>query len=251
MDNQSSPLKQSEGGFLSGLSSFMENAAGPIGIGMSLASTVFGAVSAKKAQRRARIKERKARKEMNALKDQYAALDTSNPYMNMENTMEDLTVNQQQAQFEREQFQQSQANILGGLRGAAGGSGIAALAQSLAQQGQLASQRSSASIGQQEAANQRAAAQQAAAIQAKEREGEVYSRDLERQKVSTLLGMSKQETAAHAQAKAAAKAAKMQAITGGITGMADMFAGFGDETDTVDYWKNRALNKDDDDDGGK
>ena len=111
MDNQSSPLKQSGGGFVSGLSSFMENAAGPIGIGMSLASTVFGAVSAKKAQRRARIKERKARKEMNALKDQYAGLDTSNPYMNMENTMEDLTVNQQQAQFEKEQFQQSQANI--------------------------------------------------------------------------------------------------------------------------------------------
>ena len=42
-----------------------------------------------------------------------------------------------------------------GLRGAAGGSGIAGLAQALANQGQLQTQRISASIGQQEAANQK------------------------------------------------------------------------------------------------
>ena len=72
---------------------------------------------------------------------------------------EDLTVNQQQAQFQAQQFQQSQANIMANLQGAAGGSGVAALAQSLANQGHIAAQQASASIGQQEAANQKLMAQ--------------------------------------------------------------------------------------------
>ncbi len=71
-------------------------------------------------------------------------------------------------------------------------------------------------------------AQQAAAIQAREREGEVYSRNLEREKVSTLLGMAQQETAAYQAQEGAARQAMTDSITGGMTGMADMFAGFGD-----------------------
>jgi hypothetical protein len=88
-----------------------------------------------------------------------------NQFANLENTMEDLTVNTQQADFEREQFQQSQANLLQNLQGAAGGSGVAGLAQALANQGAQQARRSAASIGQQEAANQMAAAQQAGANQ--------------------------------------------------------------------------------------
>ena len=88
-----------------------------------------------------------------------------------ENVYEDLTVNQQQAQFEAQQGAQQRSNIMETMRGAAGGSGIAALAQTMANQGQLATQRASASIGQQEAANQRAAAQQAGQIQTMERTG--------------------------------------------------------------------------------
>ena len=52
-----------------------------------------------------------------------------------------------------------------GLKGAAGGSGIAGLAQSLAGQGQLQAQQISASIGQQEAMNQRLRAQGAQQVQ--------------------------------------------------------------------------------------
>lgn len=88
-----------------------------------------------------------------------------NEYAGMENTMEDLTVNQQQAQFEAQQGQQQRANIMQQMGGAAGGSGVAGLAQAMANQGQLATQRASASIGQQEAANQMAAAQQAGRLQ--------------------------------------------------------------------------------------
>tara|TARA_R100001594_G_C4031875_1_gene261465 strand:- start:84 stop:728 length:645 start_codon:yes stop_codon:yes gene_type:complete len=97
--------------------------------------------------------------------------DVSNPYANMQNVMEDLTVNQQQAQFEAQQGQQQRANIMSQMSGAAGSSGIAGLAQAMANQGQLATQRASASIGQQEAANQRAAAQQAGQLQTMERQG--------------------------------------------------------------------------------
>ena len=186
--------------------------------GVSLISGIFGASRAARAQRIAAAKERESRDEMDRLKGVYASLDTSNPFLNMENTMEDLTVNQQQAQFQAQQFQQSQADILGGLRNVAGGSGIASLAQSLAQQGQLAAQQSSASIGRQEAANQRAAAQQAGMIQMQERRGEIMSRNMKRDQTGTLLGMSQQETAAFRQQAQMAEQAKFSAISSGVQG---------------------------------
>lgn len=189
-----------------------------IAAGVNVASSVFGAVSAGKQRRLALNEERRARKEMDRLKSIYANLDTSNPYLNMENTMEDLTINQQQAQFQAEQIASQQANTLDALRSAAGGSGVAALAQTLAQQGQLAAQRASASIGQQEATNQRLAAQQAGRNQILERQGEEISRNLRRDQVGTLLGMSQQETAAARQQAALAQRAKLQAISGGISG---------------------------------
>mgnify|MGYP003111197691 CR=1 FL=1 len=94
-----------------------------------------------------------------------------NPYLNLPNTMEDLTINQAQAEFQRRSFERSQANILDSFRGAAGGSGIGTLAQSLAQQGQIAAERDSASIGAQEALNQRLSAQQAGKLNLLEAQG--------------------------------------------------------------------------------
>jgi len=202
-------------------------AIGLIAAGLSIGSSIFSAISAKKQERKAREKEKKARIEMNRLKSEYANIDTSNPFLNMENTMEDLTINQKQADFERQQFQQSQANIMQQFRGAAGGSGIAALAQSLAQQGQIAAQKSAASIGQQEAVNQRLAAQEAGNIQSAERRGELISRAQQREQTGTLLGMSQQETAAYAQQAGAARQARMDAISGAVGSAAGMFAGFG------------------------
>ena len=190
--------------------------------GISIAGSVFGASKAAKAEREAKAEERKSRVEMNRLKSIYSNLDTSNPFLNMENTMEDLTVNQKQAQFESQQFQQSQANIMANMRGAAGGSGIAALAQSLSQQGQLNAQRSSASIGQQESSNQRSAAQQAANIQSQERRGEVMSRNMKRDQTGTLLGMSQQETAAARMQGMQAQQAKFSAISSGVNSLTSL-----------------------------
>ena len=85
---------------------------------------------------------------------------------------EDLTVNQKQAEFQEQRGAQQRANIMGQFRGAAGGSGIAGLAQAMAGQGALQTQQISAQIGQQEAANQRLKAQGAAQVQQMESQRE-------------------------------------------------------------------------------
>ena len=58
-----------------------------------------------------RIAEQKqAKAEMASRTSDYEALDTSNPYANLQNTAEDLTINQQQAQFQAQQGQQQRQN---------------------------------------------------------------------------------------------------------------------------------------------
>tara|TARA_R100000005_G_C5003499_1_gene211916 strand:+ start:6911 stop:7789 length:879 start_codon:yes stop_codon:yes gene_type:complete len=194
-------------------------AGGVAKLGMSLA----GRRNRLNEQRAAREEQRKMRKEYENLDTSNLAAGVRNPYENLENVFEDLTVNQQQAQFQAQQFQQSQANIMQQLQGAAGGSGIAGLAQTLANQGLLSAQKASASIGMQEAANQRAAAQGAARVQQLEGQGEMYAekmrqagareaRGLEYQKTSTLFGMAQQRTAAANEAIRQAKKDQMDAI---------------------------------------
>ena len=204
---------------------------------VSIGSSIFGAVSANRKQKEAEKKEKEARERMEAQKEIYKNLDTSNPFANlqnrfvdMENTMEDLTVNQQQAQFERDSFQQTQANIMGNFREAAGGSGIAALAQSLAQQGQVAAQKQSASIGAQEAQNQKLGAQEASKLQEMNlrgasnldnliAQGDRQTQQMEMGKQATMLGMDQQETAAYMQQAQAAEEAKWGAISGGVSNL--------------------------------
>jgi hypothetical protein len=198
-----------------------------VGLGLSVGSAALGAVNANKAKRKAERKASKAQDEMNRLKDIYSQLDTSNPYADMENTMEDLTINQKQYDLEKQQFGQSQSNVLGGLREAAGSSGVAAVAQALAGEGQMAAQKSSSKIGMQERQNQIAERKMAASLQNKEREGEIWSRDAERDKQATLLGMSQQEVAAYREQAAAANQAKWDAIQGGASAVGSILSGIG------------------------
>ena len=188
----------------------------------------LGAWSAHKQKKAAEDKERKARREMNRQKQAFSALDTSNPYLNMENTMEDLTINQQAAQMQNQQFQQSQANVLGGMRGAAGGSGVAGVAQALAQQGQLAAQRSAASIGAQESANQRLKQQEAGRLQTQEArgdydvaqsiaQGEAASQQRELTKQKTLYDAAQEDHQFAQQQQAGAQQAKDEAWSGAIS----------------------------------
>ena len=191
--------------------------AGVIGGAAKIAMGLFG----RKARRR---EQTAARREYKQARARYEALDTSNLAANIqnpfaENVYEDLTVNQQAAQFQAQQAAQSRANILQQLRGAAGGSGIAGLAQALANQATVAAQQASASIAQQEAVNERLRAQGQLQVQKGEMlteqqrlAGAERSRALESRKTSTLFGMAQQRRAAADQAVAQANAALYSGI---------------------------------------
>jgi len=96
------------------------------------------------------------------LQNQFAGLE--NKYDGMENRFEDMTVDMKAADYQTQQGQQQRANILQSLRGSAGSSGVAGLAQSLANQGQMQSQQIAAGISQQERQNQMLAAQEGSRI---------------------------------------------------------------------------------------
>jgi len=166
---------------------------------------------AKDAADEARIEREKQQKLLEKQKEEYKAVEFTNPYANLENVFEDLTVNQQQARFQAQQGAQQRANIMQSLKGAAGGSGIAGLAQALASQGQLQTQQISASIGRQEAANQLAAAKGAASVQMAERGGEQWVQQAELDRQATLLGMQMGATSGANMAFAQAQANQMNA----------------------------------------
>ena len=150
---------------------------------------------------------------LEAERQRYREFEFTNPYANlqnpfegMENAYEDLTVNQEAARFQMEQGTQQRANIMANLQGAAGSSGIAGLAQSLANQGRLQARQVSADISKQETANQRLSAQGAmqnqqmerqglSAIQMAQAGGEMAMQEAEMQRQATLLVSSMQGAA--------------------------------------------------------
>jgi hypothetical protein len=160
------------------------------------------------------------------MKNPYAGV--RNPYENLENVYEDATVNLKQAEFEKEQSQQSMANIMSSMQGAAGGSGIAGLAQVLANQGVKQAQQSALSIGAQEQTNQqraiaesgRLAEQKALGEQKRalmEREGERMVEQYDMDKEQAMLDFAMQRKNASDQAIADAQATVDQFITGAVS----------------------------------
>ena len=147
------------------------------------------------------------RKVLAAQKQEYRDFEFKNPYGDMknyyegmENVFEDMTVSTQAAEFQQEQFQQQQANLLGGLAGAAGGSGIAGLAQSLANAGAVQARQSSVDIMQQERQNammrnqmqgqlQQMERRGASAADMAQRGGDAMVQSAEMQRQSTMLGI--------------------------------------------------------------
>ena len=129
------------------------------------------------------------RKLLETQKAKYREFEFKNPYADMENVMEDMTVDMRAADFQRQQGEQQRSNILQALRGAAGGSGIAGLAQTLATQGQLETQQIAAGIGAQERQNAMMERQMAGQIDMTERGGRAMVQSAEMQRQSTLLGI--------------------------------------------------------------
>jgi len=164
-----------------------------ISTGASIISGFFGARRRRREARRQAAAALARQKEQQALLDErikeYEAITFSNPFLGMENAFEDVTVNQQQAQFLQDQSSRQRANVLQSLRSTAGASGIGALAQALVSQGALQTSKISASIGAQEAAIEKAQAAQAAKIQQLERTGDVMVQQAESSRRATILGM--------------------------------------------------------------
>tara|TARA_R100000700_G_scaffold20812_2_gene27586 strand:+ start:8961 stop:9845 length:885 start_codon:yes stop_codon:yes gene_type:complete len=173
------------------------------------------------AKRRAAKELKGARAEEAAAREAYMNMDFSNPYANMENTAEDLTVNQQAADLAKQQFQQSQANILGSMQ-QTGGSFNAGNIQALVGAGQQAAAATAADIGKQEQANQALAAQQAATNQQLAARGEAEAQEAKRGQTETLFGMSQQRLGAAEAADAEAKAMLGRGIGNLIGGSIDL-----------------------------
>ena len=201
---------------------------------------VLGSLFGRKKRRRELKAANAERREM---KQQYMNLDfsnpyenLSNPYTNMENPMEDLTVNLKQAEFKANQQAQRDVNVLDALKGSAGGSGVAGLAQTVYNQKVKKGQEASASIGLQEAANQKAStmaqmklntleAGQDSKNQLYEARGARETQRMEQGRTETLYGMSMQRATAAKNAKNAATKALIGGVGSALTGYAGTATG--------------------------
>lgn len=195
--------------------------------------------SAEKMARDQQIERDKQQQKLEEQKKEYKNLQFKNPFSNMENVFEDITVNQQQAQFQQQQASQQRANIMQNLRGAAGASGIGGLAQALANQGALQTQRISASIGQQESRNQMAVARGAAAVQTAERQGDQWVQQAQIDRQATLLGMQMGQTSGANMAYQQAQANQMNAQIASQQAMLDFGATMAKAAGEIDWGKDR------------
>lgn len=167
--------------------------------------------------------QRDKQSQFDKLKSEYAMQDISNVYSGMQNTMEDLTVNTQAAEFQSEMNQQSLSNIMNSQNRAAGGSGIAALAIAMANKQVQGNRNISTDIGRQEQMNQMSERQEASRLQNLERQGEIMSRQAQSEILGTQLGMAGEELVAANQARQNATSQ----LIGGIGGVAGALAGGG------------------------
>ena len=126
---------------------------------------------------------------------------------------EDLKVNTQEAEFMAQQSQQGLANTLGSLSATAGGSGIAALAQTMAGQQAMNIQRAGASIGMQESRNEAMRAQGEERRQVRMAQGAADVQQFELGRTETLFDMA----ATRKQEADAARAKATQDLVGGIS----------------------------------
>ena len=157
-------------------------------------------------------------------KQNYSSQDFSNVYANMENPFEDLTVNQQAADFQRETQSQGLADIMSQGKSAAGGSSIAAFSQMLANQQSKNSQAIAADLGLQESNIANMKAQGAASIDQMSRQGELTAMGMKNEQLGTLFGMDQAELAGSEAAIAQAQAGRMGMageFLGGVASNAD------------------------------
>jgi hypothetical protein len=186
-----------------------------ISAGASLVGAASASSTARKQRRAANAAvekqlafQREQQRKLDIQKQKYRDFVFENPYKNvqnaytgMQNVYEDMTVSTEAANFQMQQGAQQRSNIMQGIRGAAGGSGIAGLAQALANQGILQARQVSTDIARQQKAIQAAKLGEASRLQELERKGaaaaamtrmggEALVQQAEADRQATLLGVS-------------------------------------------------------------
>lgn len=165
---------------------------------------------------RARRREQKAANaEFGQDRDNFRNFQLTNEFAGMENTYEDLTVNQQASQF---QAQQTDAALAQGLDAIVAGGGGGGGAQAIAQAALQSKQGISASIAQQEQSNQAMQAQAASQIQLTQANARDDLQLRQYDRSQQLLNMS-------AERKNQADAARAQATSALIGGIGNVVGG--------------------------
>jgi len=208
---------------------------------ISLGSSVLGLFGAGKARKAARRQDAEARERLAEARDAYNAIEFTNPYegvtnpyegiqsqfTGMENVYEEPQVDTRAVDYMREQSQQQQANILGNLRGVAGGSGVAGLAQQISNIGTEQARRQSVDIARQERQSEMARRGEASRIDSLQRQdaqridmlqrqgayqsdmlqrkGDMYVQQQEQNRISSLYGLAADRQTSTSQALNAAQ----------------------------------------------
>jgi len=166
-----------------------------IATAVTIGTALYGAYSSNQMRQQAESQAKEAlaaREKQQAKVDEemskYRAMKFTNPYADMENAFEDLKVSTAAAEFRAEQGDQQRADILSQLRGAAGPSGVAGLAQMLANQGQLQTKAISANLQKQEVMNERLRATGAQKVAQLQASGDAMVQQAESGRQASILG---------------------------------------------------------------
>jgi hypothetical protein len=151
-------------------------------------------------------------------RNRYENFTFTNPWEQLENTAEDLTVNTQAAEFQAMNADQALAASLETMRETGGG---ASSAQAIANAALMSQQGISSSLAQQEQSNSMLRAQQAAANQKLVAQGD---EDIQTQRLEQTQGVLNMN-AARMEAANAAKSANQSQIAGSMTSLASGLGG--------------------------
>ena len=240
--NKISSVKPSPAKFLPAVGAFLAANPAVAQIGLAAAPGIIGAVGSLFGRKKRRQEQRAARKEMEAARKAFENIeyknpyaDLTNPYVGMENVYEDATVDTQAADYLKEQQQQSQANILSNLKGVAGGSGVAGLAQQMSNISAGQAKQASMQIAQQERANQQRSMAESSRLDQLQRtgqsrvdvakmQGEAIRQQQEQARIGALYGLSIDRMDAADTARQTARAGVISGLGEAAGGVAGLYA---------------------------
>ena len=176
--------------------------------------------------------QKEQREQLELQKARYEAMEFVNPFADTENFFEDLTVNNEAFEQQKRTLEQQSANVLQQLQAASGASGVSSLAQTLANNLQLQSNKMAVAKAEQMRQNQILSAQGAQKADMLRRQGEASVQQAEMSRQATLLGIDYSQlaglnTAVQQDALNTAQSSQALAQTqgAGLSAIGNMFTG--------------------------